>query len=175
MPSRRDLVLTGLGIMGGAAVPFVLANASHASETEEAKRPTMTLYPIGIVKKSKEETRLNIYPDFQEALLGLEGFSHAWVFYWFDKNDNEKKRSVRCVHPHGKKENPLTGVFACRSPARPNLIAMTLCQVQSVDKGVVRIGKIDAFDSTPILDIKPYIPGIDSPRQEIQTPDWLGS
>jgi tRNA-Thr(GGU) m(6)t(6)A37 methyltransferase TsaA len=133
----------------------------------------MTLYPIGIVEKTSQSTCVQVYPDYQEALLGLDGFSHAWVFYWFDKNDNAKKRGIRRVHPRGKKENPLTGVFACRSPARPNLIAMSLCKLESVHEGVVRIDKIDAFDRTPVLDIKPYIAGIDNPKQAIRVPEWL--
>lgn len=65
----------------------------------------------------------------------------------------------------------MTGVFACRSPFRPNLIALSLCRVLSVKNNVVEIDKIDAFANTPILDLKPYIPGYDS--AEASVPDWL--
>jgi len=106
--------------------------------------------------------------------LGLDGFSHAWVFYWFDKNDTAGKRGVRRVHPRGNRDNPLTGVFACRAPVRPNLIALALCKIQAVDEGRVQIDKIDAFEGSPVIDIKPYIHSIDSPRQPIQSPEWLG-
>jgi len=77
------------------------------------------------------------------------------------------------VHPRGRKDNPLTGVFACRSPARPNLIGLTLCKVLSVIGGTVHVEKIDALDGSPIVDIKPYIPGIDSTTENVRLPDWL--
>ena len=104
-------------------------------------------------------------------MLGLDGFSHVWVFYWFDRNDTPKKRSTLQVHPKRDRTKPLTGVFACRSPARPNLIGVSLCRVVSVKGNVVEIDKIDAFSNTPILDLKPYIPGYDSAQASI--PDWL--
>ncbi len=54
--------------------------------------------------------------------------------------------------------NPLSGVFATRAPVRPNLIGLTLCRIISVKDGIVEIDSIDAYDGTPILDLKPYIP-----------------
>jgi len=77
------------------------------------------------------------------------------------------------VHPRGNKENPLTGVFATRAPVRPNLIATTLCKIQGIDEGVIRIDRIDAFDGTPILDLKPYIPAADRAESEVRVPDWV--
>jgi tRNA (Thr-GGU) A37 N-methylase len=65
----------------------------------------------------------------------------------------------------------LTGVFACRSPVRPNPIALTLCRIRSVKNNIIEIDKIDAFANTPILDLKPYIPGYDSAHASIA--DWL--
>jgi tRNA (adenine37-N6)-methyltransferase len=94
------------------------------------------------------------------------------VFWWFDKNDTPQKRSRLQVHPRGNKNNPLTGVFACRSPARPNLIGLSLCWILSVKNNVVEIEKIDAFEGTPILDLKPYLPGYDS-TPNASVPDWI--
>jgi len=105
-------------------------------------------------------------------LLGLDGFSHVYVFWWFDKNDTPEKRSILQVHPRGNPKNPLTGVFATRSPVRPNLIALTLCKVVSVKENVVEVEKIDAFPGTAVLDIKPFIPGYDS-VPDARVPDWL--
>ena len=68
----------------------------------------------------------------------------------------------------------LTGVFACRSPVRPNLIAMSLCRVISIEGGAIEIEGIDAFDQTPVIDIKPYAPGIDRPKGESKVPEWAG-
>jgi tRNA (Thr-GGU) A37 N-methylase len=62
-------------------------------------------------------------------------------------------------------------VFATRSPVRPNLIALSLCKVISVRDNVVEVDKIDAFEGTPVLDIKPYAPGQDS-ASGIRVPEW---
>jgi tRNA (adenine37-N6)-methyltransferase len=105
----------------------------------------------------------------------LEAYSHVLVLYWFDKNDTPEKRGILRVHPRGNKNNPLTGVFACRAPVRPNLIGLTLCRIQSVAEGTIRIDKIDALNGSPIVDIKPYVPTIDSTTENVQTPQWLSS
>ena len=76
------------------------------------------------------------------------------VVWWFHKNDTPKKRAVLKVHPRGNRDNPLTGVFATHSPFRPNLIALTICKVLSVKDGLITIDGIDAFDDTPIIDLK---------------------
>ncbi|MEA3546240.1 MAG: tRNA (N6-threonylcarbamoyladenosine(37)-N6)-methyltransferase TrmO [Thermodesulfobacteriota bacterium] len=131
------------------------------------------LSPIGSVHKENERTTLLLNKDVEPALRGLDGFSHVWVLWWFGRNDTQEKRSVLQVHPRRNRENPLTGIFACRAPVRPNLIALTLCRILSVKDNVVEIDKIDAFDDTPILDLKPYIPSCDSAKATI--PDWLNN
>ena len=122
---------------------------------------TFTLRPVGKIEKKDGHAAVVIAPEFSDALLGLDRYSHVWVFYWFDRNDTPEKRAVLRVHPRGNRENPLTGVFACRSPFRPNLIALSLCKIRSVKGNRVEIESIDAFDGTPVLDLKPYIPNLD--------------
>jgi tRNA (Thr-GGU) A37 N-methylase len=63
-------------------------------------------------------------------------------------------------------------VFGTRSPRRPNLIALTLCKIVTVKDNTIEIEKTDAFDGTPVLDIKPFIPGYDT-AEDAQIPDWL--
>jgi len=116
---------------------------------------------------------LHIFKTYKDALKGLDGFSHVFVLYWFDRNDTPEKRSILQVHPRGNKKNPITGVFACRSPVRPNLIALSLCKIVSVEDGIVHIDKIDALNNSPILDLKPYIPNIDHIIKDVHVPDWL--
>jgi tRNA-Thr(GGU) m(6)t(6)A37 methyltransferase TsaA len=77
------------------------------------------------------------------------------VLYWFDRNDTPQKRSMLRVHPRGNPDNPLRGVFATRSPLRPNPIALSQVNVLSVRGSLIEIDGIDAFDDTPVLDIKP--------------------
>jgi tRNA-Thr(GGU) m(6)t(6)A37 methyltransferase TsaA len=118
---------------------------------------------------------LRLFDPYVEALDGLEDFSHAFVLYWFDRNDTPERRGTLRVQPRGNKANPLTGVFACRAPVRPNLIALTLCKILSVVDNTVLIDKIDALDGSPILDIKPYIPSLDRVSQGVRLPGWLNS
>ncbi len=132
---------------------------------------TYTIRPIGRIDKNGDRIHIVLDKKYQPGLLGLEGFSHIYVFWWFDKNDIPEKRGILQVHPRGNPQNPLTGVFATRSPARPNLIALTLCKVVSIEENVVQVEKMDAFPGTPVLDIKPFTPGYDS-VPDARVPKW---
>ena len=159
-------------ILGGVAAVLLSGIASPAKNPSEKIPMSFTVYPIGKVHKHGSTTTIEIEPKYQDGLLGLEDFSHVWVFWWFDRNDTPKKRSTLRVHPRGNRKNPLTGVFATRSPARPNLIALTLCKIKSVDGNIIQIDGIDAFDGTPVIDLKPYIPGYDGTGKGT-VPRWI--
>lgn len=152
----------------------LLARLSKA-DAGQTKNETLSffMHPIGQVERKDDSACLRIFDQYRDGLLGLEGYSHIFVLYWFDRNDTPDKRRTLRVHPRGDQANPLTGVFACRSPNRPNLIGLTLCKVLSVAGGIVHVDKIDALDGTPIVDIKPYIPSSDSVTGSIRTPTWL--
>ena len=115
--------------------------------------------------------RPRIYDKYVGGLPGLDGWSHVNVFYWFDKNDTAQQRRILRVHPRGDKENPLTGVFACRAVVRPNLIALSVCKIVSIKGNLVTVDDLDAYDATPILDLKPFIPP-DAPTQGVLVPAW---
>ena len=173
--NRRKFLGAGAGLLAAGKTLAALAaetDQEHAVKdaTEDA---VYELHPVGIVRKGGDAACVRIFDKYVDGLKGLDGFSHVLVFYWFHKNDNPRKRSTLQVHPRGDAKNPLTGVFACRAPVRPNLIALTLCKVLSVEGNVVRLDKIDAFDSTPVLDLKPYIPHIDETSKDVRLPDWL--
>jgi tRNA-Thr(GGU) m(6)t(6)A37 methyltransferase TsaA len=119
------------------------------------------LFPVGKVKKDSGKTIIEIRNEFADALLGLDQFSHVVVLYWFHKNDTPEIRKTLRVHPRKNPLNPLTGVFATRSPRRPNLIGLSVCKILAVRDNVVTVDKIDAFNGTPVLDLKPYAPRID--------------
>lgn len=129
------------------------------------------LHPIGVVEKKGRRVHVRIFDNYADGLLGLDGWSHVNVFYWFDKNDTPHQRRVLRVHPRGDKQNPLTGVFACRAPVRPNLIALSVCRILSVQGNRITLDELDAFDGTPVLDLKPFIPP-DAPTKEVQVPAW---
>ena len=128
--------------------------------------------PIGHVKKSEGRTLVVLDKKYQPGLLGVDGYSHIYMIWWFDKNDTPEKRATLQVHPMGNRENPLTGVFGTRSPRRPNLVALSLCKVVAVKENTIEIEKTDAFDGTPVIDIKPFIPGYDS-TPDATMPEWL--
>ena len=169
--SRRKFMTHALqcaaaaGMAAGAGE--ALAEAKPAAEASSGFK----IYPIGKIEKQGEIARIRIFEPYVDGLLGLEAWSHVNVFYWFDKNDTPQQRRILQVHPQGNDENPLTGVFACRAPVRPNLIALSVCKIVSVKDGVVTLDGIDAFDQTPVIDLKPFIPP-DAPRQDVRVPAW---
>lgn len=167
--TRRDLFSVGGSVPSAA----FLAHASRRVPLpqEPGEERSFVLRPVGHVERDEDGTRLRILDRFGDALLGLAEWSHVNVFYWFDKNDEPRKRSILQVHPRGDRENPRTGVFACRAPVRPNLIALSVCKIVKVEKNVVVVDAIDAFHGTPILDLKPVIPP-DLQADAIRVPEW---
>ena len=151
---------------------ILMSPAECAEKAETVESRSFSVHPIGRVQVTEDGTRIVLDKKYEPGLLGLNGYSHLLMFWWFDMNDTPQKRSILQVHPMGNRENPLTGVFATRSPARPNLIALTLCRILSVKGNVIEIEKTDAFDGTPVLDIKPFIPGYDS-VEGASVPKWL--
>ena len=128
------------------------------------------LTPVGVVRKSADKVWIEIYDEYRAALLGLDGFSHIYVLYWFHQNDTAENRKTLQVHPRKDTGNPLTGVFATHSPLRPNLIALALCRILAIKGNQIEIGDIDALDGSPVIDIKCYIPGEVS---DVRVPDWV--
>ena len=136
-------------------------------------KQTFTIWPIGIVRKDETRTFIEIYPEYTDGLLGIDQFSHTNIYYWFSENDNHEGRSLLQVHPCGNEANPLTGVFATHSPRRPNLIARTTCKILAVEKNGVVVEDIDAFDGSPVIDIKSYFID-DIPPEQVRKPQWHG-
>ena len=87
--------------------------------------------------------------------------------------DNPQDRSNLLATPPRLAEHVETGVFSCRSPARPNPIGLTKVRLLKVNNNKLFIDRIDAIDGTPVLDIKPYLPGDSTPIDEIKLPEWF--
>lgn len=130
--------------------------------------------PIGTVRKQGADTHIVIVEAYKEGLAGLEQFSHIVVLYWFHKNDTPEGRMTLRVHPRRDPANPLTGVFATRSPARPNPIGITICELLSVEGNTLCVDTLDAFDGTPVIDIKPCITRLDLVSR-IRVPEWAAA
>ena len=95
-----------------------------------------------------------------EACRGLEEFSHLWLVFLFDQVDEEEARWL--VRPPRLGGNEKKGVFATRSPFRPNRIGLSLVKFESIGEGCLEVSGLDLVDGTPILDVKPYLPYVES-------------
>ncbi|MGZ5280056.1 MAG: tRNA (N6-threonylcarbamoyladenosine(37)-N6)-methyltransferase TrmO [Pseudobdellovibrionaceae bacterium] len=93
------------------------------------------------------------------ALQGLEGFSHLWVIFQFHQNTNLRYHAK--VRPPRMGGDPI-GVFATRSPHRPNPIGLSLVKIEKIEGDCVYLSGVDLIDGTPVFDIKPYLPEIES-------------
>jgi tRNA-Thr(GGU) m(6)t(6)A37 methyltransferase TsaA len=145
------------------------------------------LTPIGVVRTKGSDTEVKekgdlegelvIYPEFQEALEGIDGYSHLFVIVYFDRLRAEQIGPLR-VKPRGLmrrgftlEELPSLGVFALDSPTRPNPIGLTLVRFLGREANRLFVQGLDFFNETPILDIKGYRPQY---RTENYTlPDWF--
>jgi tRNA-Thr(GGU) m(6)t(6)A37 methyltransferase TsaA len=137
------------------------------------QRESFKVYPIGRVGRNGERIQLEIDEPYRPALKQLEHFGHVMVFWWADWFDDKEWRSRLQTKPPYAEEH-LTGVFATRSPYRPNPIAMTTCKLLGLDEGqgTVQVADIDAVDGTQIVDLKAYFPVCDRVR-ETHIPEWL--
>jgi tRNA-Thr(GGU) m(6)t(6)A37 methyltransferase TsaA len=138
----------------------------------------IVLIPIGYVKTDadheqvKDKSRISqilIRDDLVDALEGVAAFSHLYVIFWMNQIQ-EKKRRVMKVHPRGRKDLPLLGVFATRTSLRPNPIGLTLVELLRVDGNSLTVRGLDAYDGTPVLDVKPFDPWDNA--ENARVPDW---
>ncbi len=138
-------------------------------------RTTYSVHPIGYVHADDQEQRyeIEILPAYRAALQQLDAFSHVIVIWWADKQDQPANRSILTTDlPYAPGVH--AGVFACRSEYRPNPIAITTMPILGLDleKGIVSLPWIDAYDGTPVLDLKPYISVTDRIR-DFHLASWL--
>ena len=116
-------------------------------------------------------SKIIINEEYKECLDGIEDFSHIVVFFWTHKIP-EKARQIKKVHPAGMKKMPIKGIFATRSPVRPNPVCKTTVKLIERKDGILIVEGLDAIDNTPVIDIKPHIPFYDSPLN-IKLADWM--
>ncbi|WP_042133388.1 tRNA (N6-threonylcarbamoyladenosine(37)-N6)-methyltransferase TrmO [Paenibacillus sp. FSL P4-0081] len=131
---------------------------------------------VGVVSVSgsQHNLRLEIKPQYRPALKGLADFSHCQILWWIHEfADNAFRRTTQIEPPY---EAPVTGVFATRSPVRPNPIGLSVAEIVSVDveQGIVEVTGLDAYPGTPVLDIKAYFPATDRVRH-VRVPVWAAS
>jgi tRNA-Thr(GGU) m(6)t(6)A37 methyltransferase TsaA len=121
--------------------------------------------PKGCGARHEAEGVLEILPEFEEGLLDIEGFSHLYVLWTFDRADGF---SLLASPPTDTRTH---GVFATRSPRRPNPIGLTVVRLTRREGRNLHVIGVDMLDGTPILDLKPYLSSI--PVDQLQR-GWLG-
>lgn len=131
-----------------------------------------TITPIGFVRSTlvdlaeaprqgdegAPEAWLDLEPGFAAVLLWMSEGDELVLLTWFHRAD----RDMLQVHPRGNPEAPLTGVFATRSPHRPNPIGLHLVTVLEIDGNLVQVEPLEAIDGTPVVDIKPVLGPIET-------------
>jgi tRNA-Thr(GGU) m(6)t(6)A37 methyltransferase TsaA len=131
-----------------------------------------------VKRKSPEEdvrdknltTKIILKRGLTQALVGIEGFSHIFVIFWLHRMPKAKKPLLK-IHPRGRPELPLVGIFATRTPNRPNPIAVTLVELVRREQNILWVKGLDALDQTPIIDIKPY--DYHDAAKNARGPGWL--
>lgn len=120
--------------------------------------------PRGLGARHAADGTLEILREFEPGLTDIEGFSHLYVLWEFDRSD---RYDLVSRPPTDDREH---GVFASRSPRRPNPIALTVVELLGREGGALRVRGVDMLDGTPILDIKPYMSSI--PEEKLRR-GWL--
>ncbi|MBF7084327.1 tRNA (N6-threonylcarbamoyladenosine(37)-N6)-methyltransferase TrmO [Desulfallas sp. Bu1-1] len=130
----------------------------------------MELIPIGVIhssyrapgeaphqgRLSDRTAELEIYPQFMEGLKDVEQVTHLIVLYWCHLARRDKLRTRTPFGPE------IRGVFACRSPSRPNPVAFCVAELLEVKENRLLVRGVDALDGSPLIDIKPYSSDVDS-------------
>ncbi|MFC1995284.1 tRNA (N6-threonylcarbamoyladenosine(37)-N6)-methyltransferase TrmO [Chloroflexota bacterium] len=150
-----------------------------------SKLPEIIIKAIGIVRNGMEQlpkggynweriiSDIVIHSSLVEALDNLEEFSHIIVLYWMHQSTVSGQLLTK-VHPMAKHELPLVGLFATRSPHRPNPVGKATVRLLQCRDNILKVEGLDAINGTPVIDIKPYIPGYDS-ATNATVPSWINS
>jgi tRNA-Thr(GGU) m(6)t(6)A37 methyltransferase TsaA len=137
--------------------PVAMVRSPFGEKVEAPRQGSVAADVVGTVE---------VFPEYGDALADLDGFDRIWLVFWFDRADGWRPK---VLPPRSEKKR---GVFATRSPHRPNPIGMTAVRLERIDGRVLHVRDLDLVDNTPILDIKPYVPYADA------FPDastgWLG-
>jgi len=120
--------------------------------------------PKGLGAEHKAEGRLEILPEFEAGLTDIEGFSHLFVLWIFDRSQGFELLGTP------PSDNRAHGVFATRSPRRPNPIGLTVVELLRREGTMLHVRGLDMLEGTPILDIKPYLSSI--PMESLRR-GWL--
>lgn len=151
----------------------------------------MKLNPIGVIHtpyekdkeiphqayKSEDVGEVKVFEEYEEGLKDVEGFSHLILLYEFHKSVERSVKEDHYLQSLGLLVKPYLdytphGLFATRSPNRPNPIGLTIVELLKREGNILQVKGVDMLDGTPLLDIKPYVPEFDQ-KDEVEI-GWLG-
>jgi tRNA-Thr(GGU) m(6)t(6)A37 methyltransferase TsaA len=136
------------------------------------------LEPVGFVQTEavgKEVRDKNVVSkivfreEYTEALEGIDEFSHLFVLFWLHEISDEDRKIMK-VHPRGRSDMPLVGIFATRTPHRPNPIGLTRVKLLNIEDNVITVQGLDAYNGTPVMDIKPFDRW--DTTEDFKIPEW---
>lgn len=141
--------------------------------------PVIEMSPIGTVvctvpddeigrRRRTLESTIVIDEQYRDALLGIEHYSHLIILFWMHR---VTAPSPMQIHPRGDTNLPLTGVLASRGRGHPNPLGLAVVELVNVEETRLVVRRLDAYDGTPVVDIKPY-DHYDA-YTDIRVPDWL--
>ena len=133
---RQEYVLQPIGII-------------HTPHKNPSQTPIQPVFSKGI------RGSVELFSEYVDGLKDLDGFSHIYLFYYFDRSTQVKMK----LKPYLAED--VRGVFATRAPHRPNKIGMSLVKLLKISDNILEVEEVDILDGTPLLDIKPYIKRFD--------------
>lgn len=141
----------------------------HNKETY-SRSTVLTMHPIGVIHTPFQQSKgtpiqsavsdgapgvVELFPEFAPGLRDVEGFERLWLIYLLDRASAAELITSPYLDTHTH------GIFAARSPARPNPIGLSPVRLLSVEQNRLLVSDVDMLDGTPLLDIKPYVPAFD--------------
>lgn len=140
-----------------------------------------SIEPVGFVRNTNLNTADDFWGDLiseiiisdkisDKSLKGIEEFSHLEIIFYFHLAD-PSEINISSSHPRESKKFPLTGIFAQRKKARPNLLGSTIVKLIKAEKNIITVKGLDAVNETPVIDIKPVMKEF-LPDEEIKQPEW---
>ena len=149
MPKNTGSVQTDSGVNAGRSARLQPIGVIHSTLKSRSKAPRQG-------SEGAPDAWLEVYSEVAPGLDGLKTGHDIIVLTWL----HHARREVLKVHPRSDPRNRLTGVFATRSPDRPNPVGLHRVTVRRITKNRLRIGPIEAIDGTPVVDIKPVLPRV---------------
>lgn len=162
-----EMKLTPIGIVKSELKkPMLMAGESDIELQERMDKIRAHHYQV-----EENIAELMVFSQWEALLDGVEGFSHILVLYWPHLIDPER-RNLQKVHPMGRKDLPIQGIFATCSPVRPNPVLVSAVPLLERIDNVLKVKGLEAVDGSPIIDIKPYVHPYHG-AQNPTVPDWM--